>query len=230
MQKTRKDTLLSLQFGGGQLELFLADSPQCSILFKDGELLGSLYETLAAVTAIVGGACLDKSVSFSSNAQHLFTRHLFKKGGIARTELPALRNLLRLASSSFAVLGTDGRNKTQDEQYYGYFAGAYPDRVDPDKFLIVYVTSGMRRDGEPLSNGECGCFATRVSLSDTHWAESVPGVRSLCSHTVNRTLTEQDWETVLRLDKTAFMEVSREMLDADPLPSKCFLNALSQEL
>lgn len=210
------------------MELFLADSPQCRILFKDGELLGSLYETLAAVTAIVGGAHLNKSIPFSSNAQHLFTQHLFKKGGIARMEFPALCNLLRLASSSFAMLGTDGRNKTQDEQYYGYFAGAYPNRTDSDKFLIVYVTSGMRRDGEPLSNDECGCFATRVSLSDTHWAESIPGVQPLCPHTVNRTLAEQDWESILRLDKTVFIEVSREMLDTDPLPGKCFLNALSQ--
>ena len=219
------NTLLSLQFGGGTLELFMDNGPCCRICFQGGELSGPLYETLAATTAIVGGAKLDKSFSFDSEPSRLM-----RKGGIPKEKLPVLANLLRLASASFVTLGTEGRNAAQDQQYYGHFVGVYPDRTDSDKFLIVYVTSGVRHSDEPLHNDECGCFATRISLSDPGWAEAVSDIQPLCPHVVNRTLSEQEQETVLKLNKEKYDPISKEMLDRDTLPGKCFLDEVLYKL
>lgn len=175
------DTILNLEIGDGRLAVTISPQggPQCRISFLDGELSGPLYEVLATAAVVVGGAKLDGVVLFGREDPVL------RSGGISQHDLPVLCELLETVRVPISRLGTEGRNGEQDNRCCGCFAGAYPDRSDPDKFVLVYATSTSvygrgRRD-------ECGCFASRMSLSNPCWAEAIEGISPLGARILDRT-------------------------------------------
>lgn len=125
------DTILNLEIGDGRLAVVVSpqDGPQCRISFPDGELSGPFYEVLAAAAAVVGGAKLDGVVLLGHEDPVL------RSGGISQHDLPVLCELLETVRVPISRLGTEGRNGEQDNRCCGCFAGAYPDRSDPDIHL-----------------------------------------------------------------------------------------------
>lgn len=208
------DTILNLEIGDGRLAVVASsqDGPQCRISFPDGELSGPLYEVLATAVAVVGDAKLDGVVLFGREDPVL------RSGGISQHDLPVLCELLETVRVPISRLGTEERNGEQDNRCCGCFAGAYPDRSDPDKFVLVYATSTSvygrgRRD-------ECGCFASRMSLSNLCWAEAIEGISPLGPRILNRTPPEHGVES-MGLDEARLAQAADSMLGDDPLPSGC---------
>jgi len=208
------DTILNLEIGDGRLAVTISPQggPQCRISFLDGELSGPLYEVLATAAVVVGGAKLDGVVLFGREDPVL------RSGGISQHDLPVLCELLETVRVPISRLGTEGRNGEQDNRCCGCFAGAYPDRSDPDKFVLVYATSTSvygrgRRD-------ECGCFASRMSLSNPCWAEAIEGISPLGARILDRTPPEHGVES-MGLDGKRLAGVADSMLGDDPLPSGC---------
>lgn len=217
------DTILNLEIGDGRLAVVVSpqDGPQCRISFPDGELSGPFYEVLAAAAAVVGGAKLDGVVLLGHEDPVL------RSGGISQHDLPVLCELLETVRVPISRLGTEGRNGEQDNRCCGCFAGAYPDRSDPDKFVLVYATSTSvygrgRRD-------ECGCFASRMSLSNPCWAEAIEGIPPLGTGILERTPPEHGVGSI-GLDENRLAGVTGSMLGDDPLPSGCLSDETLAEL
>lgn len=218
-----QEKLMDIMMENGRLAVTLSPvgEPQCHISFPSGELSGPLYEVLAAATALVGDAKLDGAITFGHES------HVTRNGGVSRHELATLRELLEAARVPLAELGAEGRDQLKDVRYCGCFAGIYPDRTDSDKFVFVYATSTSlyghgRRD-------ECGCFASRISLSDPNWAETVDGISPLGPRILDRTPPEYGMESV-GVDEERFVRAANMMLEEDPLPGKCFSNRTLAEL
>ena len=217
------DTILNVEIGDGRLAVAISPQgePQCRISLPSGELSGPLYEVLAAATAITGNAKLDGAVLLGHEDSVL------RSGGISQHDLPVLCELLETVRVPISRLGTEERDRDWDNRYCGCFAGAYPDRSDPDKFVLVYATSTSvygrgRRD-------ECECFASRMSLSNLCWAEAVEGISPLGPRILDRTPTEHGVES-MGLDKARLARAADTMLRDDPLSSGCLSDEVLVEL
>lgn len=220
---TTPKTITSIEIGDGRLAVAISPQgePQCRISLPSVELSGPLYEVLAAAAAVAGGAKLDGAVLFGGE------NHVLQNDGISQHDLPVLCELLETVRVPISRLGTEGRNGEQDNRCCGCFAGAYPDRSNLDKFVLVYATSTSvygcgRRD-------ECGCFASRISLSNPCWVEAIEGIPPLGTGILERTPPEHGVGSI-GLDENRLAGVTGSMLGDDPLPSGCLSDETLAEL